>query len=347
MKIMRGNGNKASGYSSNGLVMLYEAAMLIEQQSSILQKPATSVPQSALASQQTRDIISDGLQHTVRAAPVVMSPSQQQQRHQPPSNGFRVPTGTAIRVPIGPGSRVRLEPAGTPASWSSTSGVAANSAAAAGLPSRPPQSLLQQQHRRTVQSVSSRSSHNELEKNRRAHLRQCLDSLRDQLPMCPGQANRLTMLNVLNRSHSYLKELQSRSSEQANQLSVAQRRQKELLVRRDQMRRNLRTLRRQLTAAKSAKKAAAAAAAASAASNNSSDAWRCRNVSEISAASASSEEMELSAMDNSNSNGGGVGSGSSVGRAVVCDSPDSGYATPPSCGAATAAAAAAASTIMA
>lgn len=49
-----------------------------------------------------------------------------------------------------------------------------------------------------------RSTHNELEKNRRAHLRNCLEKLKDIVPV-GADSSRHTTLGLLNKAKHYIK----------------------------------------------------------------------------------------------------------------------------------------------
>lgn len=55
----------------------------------------------------------------------------------------------------------------------------------------------------------SRSTHNELEKNRRAHLRHCMERLKYIVPL-GGEASRHTTLGLLTRAKSHIKMLEDR-----------------------------------------------------------------------------------------------------------------------------------------
>jgi len=55
----------------------------------------------------------------------------------------------------------------------------------------------------------SRSSHNELEKNRRAHLRGCLESLKDLVPL-GSDSSRHTTLGLLNKAKHFIKTLEEK-----------------------------------------------------------------------------------------------------------------------------------------
>ncbi|PAA81293.1 hypothetical protein BOX15_Mlig031557g1 [Macrostomum lignano] len=241
----------------NGLMLLYEAAMLLEQRDSVARFPPTTMLARPIMPMQLR----------LKLAYSSAGLRQQKQQQEPLL-------------------KQRLAPISASAMQSGT--------------------------RRQIQDTS-RSSHNELEKNRRAHLRQCLDCLRDQLPLSQGQAGRLTMLNVLNKSLGYIRELECKADGQRERIRAAEKRRQELLRRRAYLWRVRRHLRRR---AESARAAAAAAAAAAA-----EEAWRSRNASEISAASASSEDSSAAVK------GQLIGSRLQVAE----DSPDSGYDSPQNC----------------
>merc|ERR1711976_1093151 len=55
----------------------------------------------------------------------------------------------------------------------------------------------------------SRSTHNELEKNRRAHLRNCLEKLKDIVPV-GGDSSRHTTLGLLNKAKHFIKSLEEK-----------------------------------------------------------------------------------------------------------------------------------------
>ncbi|XP_043233671.1 max dimerization protein 1-like [Amphibalanus amphitrite] len=64
-------------------------------------------------------------------------------------------------------------------------------------------------HMKSRKGAGSRSTHNELEKNRRAHLRVCLERLRDQVPPGPD-ASRHTTLGLLTRARDYIRSLEDK-----------------------------------------------------------------------------------------------------------------------------------------
>lgn len=68
------------------------------------------------------------------------------------------------------------------------------------------------QHKHSKKSslhLGSRSSHNELEKNRRAHLRSCLENLKDLVPL-GSDSSRHTTLGLLNKAKHYIRTLEDK-----------------------------------------------------------------------------------------------------------------------------------------
>merc|ERR1739848_313041 len=61
----------------------------------------------------------------------------------------------------------------------------------------------------TKKAHGSRSTHNELEKNRRAHLRSCLENLKDLVPV-GADSSRHTTLGLLNKAKHFIKNLEER-----------------------------------------------------------------------------------------------------------------------------------------
>ncbi|XP_023725838.1 max dimerization protein 1 [Cryptotermes secundus] len=57
---------------------------------------------------------------------------------------------------------------------------------------------------KTKKSQGSRTTHNELEKNRRAHLRNCLEKLKEMVPLGP-EASRHTTLGLLTKAKRFIK----------------------------------------------------------------------------------------------------------------------------------------------
>lgn len=62
---------------------------------------------------------------------------------------------------------------------------------------------------KTKKSQGSRTTHNELEKNRRAHLRSCLEKLKDMVPLGP-ESSRHTTLGLLTKAKRFIKSLEER-----------------------------------------------------------------------------------------------------------------------------------------
>ncbi|XP_074025302.1 max dimerization protein 1 [Leptinotarsa decemlineata] len=78
---------------------------------------------------------------------------------------------------------------------------------------------------KTKKSQGNRTSHNELEKNRRAHLRNCLEKLKDIVPLGP-EASRHTTLGLLTKAKRFIKTLEDRERKHSvykEQLSREQR----------------------------------------------------------------------------------------------------------------------------
>jgi len=61
----------------------------------------------------------------------------------------------------------------------------------------------------TKKPQGNRSTHNELEKNRRAHLRSCLENLKDLVPV-GADSSRHTTLGLLNKAKHFIKNLEER-----------------------------------------------------------------------------------------------------------------------------------------
>lgn len=78
---------------------------------------------------------------------------------------------------------------------------------------------------KTKKSQGSRTTHNELEKNRRAHLRNCLEKLKVLVPLGP-ETSRHTTLGLLTKAKRFIKNLEERDRKHAvhkEQLSREQR----------------------------------------------------------------------------------------------------------------------------
>ncbi|KAJ8404869.1 hypothetical protein AAFF_G00332560 [Aldrovandia affinis] len=80
----------------------------------------------------------------------------------------------------------------------------------------------------------NRSTHNELEKNRRAHLRLCLERLKALIPLGPD-CNRHTTLGLLNKAKSHIKKLEEADRKSQHQLEHLEREQRHLQRQLDQL----------------------------------------------------------------------------------------------------------------
>ncbi|XP_017575189.1 max-interacting protein 1 isoform X1 [Pygocentrus nattereri] len=76
-------------------------------------------------------------------------------------------------------------------------------------------------------SSHNRSTHNELEKNRRAHLRLCLERLKALIPLGPD-CNRHTTLGLLNKAKAHIKKLEETDRKSRYQLENLERKQRHL-----------------------------------------------------------------------------------------------------------------------
>ncbi|KAI5088930.1 max-interacting protein 1 isoform X1 [Silurus meridionalis] len=76
-------------------------------------------------------------------------------------------------------------------------------------------------------SNHNRSTHNELEKNRRAHLRLCLERLKALIPLGPD-CNRHTTLGLLNKAKAHIKKLEEADRKSRYQLESLERKQRHL-----------------------------------------------------------------------------------------------------------------------
>ncbi|CAK9252632.1 unnamed protein product, partial [Sphagnum jensenii] len=57
---------------------------------------------------------------------------------------------------------------------------------------------------KSKKSQGNRTTHNELEKNRRAHLRNCLEKLKEMVPLGP-ESSRHTTLGLLTKAKAFIK----------------------------------------------------------------------------------------------------------------------------------------------
>lgn len=83
-------------------------------------------------------------------------------------------------------------------------------------------------------SSTNRSTHNELEKNRRAHLRLCLERLKSLIPLEPD-SSRHTTLGLLNKAKVHIKKLEETSRKGQHQLDTLEREQRYLKRRLEQL----------------------------------------------------------------------------------------------------------------
>ncbi|XP_018967731.1 max-interacting protein 1 isoform X2 [Cyprinus carpio] len=81
----------------------------------------------------------------------------------------------------------------------------------------------------------NRSTHNELEKNRRAHLRLCLERLKGLIPLGP-ESSRHTTLGLLNKAKAHIKKLEEAERKSQYQLENLEREQRHLQRRLDLLR---------------------------------------------------------------------------------------------------------------
>jgi len=79
----------------------------------------------------------------------------------------------------------------------------------------------------TKKAQGSRSTHNELEKNRRAHLRSCLENLKDLVPV-GADSSRHTTLGLLNKAKHFIKNLEERDKKSLSAKELLYREQRYL-----------------------------------------------------------------------------------------------------------------------
>merc|ERR1712141_806617 len=79
----------------------------------------------------------------------------------------------------------------------------------------------------TKKATGSRSTHNELEKNRRAHLRSCLENLKDLVPV-GADSSRNTTLGLLNKAKHFIKNLEERDKKSLSAKELLHREQRYL-----------------------------------------------------------------------------------------------------------------------
>jgi len=87
-------------------------------------------------------------------------------------------------------------------------------------------------------SLGNRTTHNELEKNRRAHLRGCLELLKELVPLGP-ESSRHTTLGLLNKAKCFIRNLEDRDRKSKMHKDQLFREQRYLLRRLDQLSENV------------------------------------------------------------------------------------------------------------
>ncbi|XP_039282683.1 max dimerization protein 1 [Nilaparvata lugens] len=99
----------------------------------------------------------------------------------------------------------------------------------------PPEDLRNMMKRpKTKKSQGSRTTHNELEKNRRAHLRNCLEKLKEMVPL-GNEASRHTTLGLLTKAKRFIKNLEVQERKHAIQKEQLSREQRYLRRRLEQL----------------------------------------------------------------------------------------------------------------
>merc|ERR1712020_794615 len=102
---------------------------------------------------------------------------------------------------------------------------------ASSLPSSDQNQIITNKNQRlknsTKKAHGSRSTHNELEKNRRAHLRSCLENLKDLVPV-GADSSRHTTLGLLNKAKHFIKNLEDRDKKSLSAKEILYREQRYL-----------------------------------------------------------------------------------------------------------------------
>jgi MAX dimerization protein len=98
----------------------------------------------------------------------------------------------------------------------------------------PPEDLRNTKRPKTKKSQGNRSTHNELEKNRRAHLRSCLEKLKEMVPLGP-ESSRHTTLGLLTKAKRFIKNLEDRDRKHAAYKEQLNREQRYLRRRLEQL----------------------------------------------------------------------------------------------------------------
>lgn len=87
---------------------------------------------------------------------------------------------------------------------------------------------------KSKKSQGSRTTHNELEKNRRAHLRNCLEKLKEMVPLGP-ESSRHTTLGLLTKAKAFIKNLEEKDRKHQTTKEQLLREQRYLRRRLDQL----------------------------------------------------------------------------------------------------------------
>merc|ERR1711884_626979 len=82
-------------------------------------------------------------------------------------------------------------------------------------------------NKNTKKPQGNGSTHNELEKNRRAHLRSCLENLKDLVPV-GADSSRHTTLGLLNKAKHFIKNLEDRDKKSLSAKELLHREQRYL-----------------------------------------------------------------------------------------------------------------------
>ncbi|XP_018902732.1 max dimerization protein 1 isoform X2 [Bemisia tabaci] len=96
---------------------------------------------------------------------------------------------------------------------------------------------------KTKKTPGSRTTHNELEKNRRAHLRNCLEKLKEMVPL-GHEASRHTTLGLLTKAKRFIKNLESQDRKHSIHKEHLNREQRYLRRRLEQLGASLNTTKR-------------------------------------------------------------------------------------------------------
>lgn len=90
-----------------------------------------------------------------------------------------------------------------------------------------PDDLTRRRPKNKKSQGNSRTTHNELEKNRRAHLRNCLEKLKEMVPL-GSEASRHTTLGLLTKAKVFIKNLEDKDRKHASQKEQLYRHQRHL-----------------------------------------------------------------------------------------------------------------------